>query len=229
MPPAHTRAPAIAVFMLTCPERRAVRRATLRAWARTDWAHRPPALQCDPAPGPASLARMCANARLLLTHALATRAGLFLLLEDDLRFHPRLRRHLAAWPALRAPDFALGSLCNLGLAAAAVRPAERSVHIAPGCYIGGQALVLTRAPSPRPAWRSGSKSTAVPNCASPPSPPGAAPSGCMRPPWSPMPAPPAPGAAATMPPPTSIPRGSRPRRAKPGAAHPPEPCAAAQG
>ena len=130
--------------------------------------------------------------------------------------------------ALRAPDFALGSLCNLGLAAAAVRPAERSVHIAPGCYIGGQALG-SRAPSPRPAWRSGSKSTAVPNCASPPSPPGAAPSGCMRPPWSPMPAPPAPGAAATMPPPTSIPRGSRPRRAKPGAAHPPEPCAAAQG
>src|SRR5688572_1172209 len=99
----------IAVWMLSCPEREAVRAGTLGRWAGTDWgAGVAPRVFIDPgAPdgfawGDARrFARMsAAYAGMLAAAAEAdARADWLLLLEDDLDFHPRLRAALAAWPA----------------------------------------------------------------------------------------------------------------------------------
>jgi len=136
--------PIIGAFMLSCPEREAVRSETLAAWAETDWGL-PPIVHLDRHAGLPPLERIARAGFELLSVALGADPPLVLLLEDDLRFNRHLRENLERWSALRGWDGGhfFGTLYNGGLPALA--EAGDAFVVAAAHGYGGQALLVGRA------------------------------------------------------------------------------------
>ena len=138
------RPPILRAYLLTCPARAAVRAATLREFAGTDWGTAPDVFHNRSRLQPPWQRTVHGFPR-LLRQALRARADYFLLLEDDLHFNLHLRHNLRTWPPLRERQLHFGSLYDPGMLRRAADPAARWFHAEPTRVLGSQALLLSRA------------------------------------------------------------------------------------
>ncbi|MGC4070203.1 MAG: hypothetical protein QM784_37195 [Polyangiaceae bacterium] len=132
-------------FMISCPERGAIRKRTLASLASSDWTDIP-TLILDESTGEPSLARIQHNWRRALAQAARATTELVLLLEDDLVFCRHLARNLFSWPILHGqhPGRALyGSLYDPGHSFLRKSDTERYRAIHPCAMWGSQAIVMT--------------------------------------------------------------------------------------
>src|SRR5262245_58429834 len=134
----------IQAFMMSCPERQALREQTLEDLRRTDWDGEVTVV-VDGTDCPRRQDRIGRTALQLLTEALA-RGGWdhLLFLEDDLKFNRHLRHNLGRWQPLRDGRVGLASLYN-----PVVRPLrqfpDRHCFIAcPEAVYGAQAFLIER-------------------------------------------------------------------------------------
>ena len=94
----------ITASMVSCPQREAVRAATLDNWSRCDWGALP-RMQIDDGREADMLTRISGAWRKLLRWAAEESAAAFhLLLEDDIEPNLALRHNLERWPPLRRAD-----------------------------------------------------------------------------------------------------------------------------
>jgi len=99
-----------ATFMVSCRRRAADRAATLRSLASTDWGQEP-LLVIDDETAPTTVERIRRTWIRALTLASQSPADLVLLVEDDVRFTPRLRAVVENWtPLTNRARFFFGSL-----------------------------------------------------------------------------------------------------------------------
>jgi hypothetical protein len=134
-------------YMLSCVSRDAVRAATLKRLASTDWSG-DVVVVLDESVAERPQERQEQTARRLLEQAAADRVGFVLFLEDDLEFNVHLEHNLTHWEPLRAagPDgHLMASLYDPGVAAISW-DRERAFSIAhPELVYGSQAFLLSRA------------------------------------------------------------------------------------
>ena len=135
----------IAACMISCPERVAVRRKTLRNLASTDWGEEPAVVQVDSGGAKSKGERQTKTAWLALQKCLSLNVNYVLFLEDDLDFNRYLRHNLSRWPPLLDGEVTLASLYNPGVAIESRDPARRSVVVAPEVVFGSQAFLISRA------------------------------------------------------------------------------------
>jgi hypothetical protein len=131
-------------FMLSCPEREAVRRQTLEHLRQTDWAEEATVIVED-SDLPRRQERQERGALRLLQAALAQSGWDYALcLEDDLRFNRHLRHNLESWQPLRAGRVALASLYNPNIRRLRTLPEERCFIADTEAVYGAQAFLLGR-------------------------------------------------------------------------------------
>jgi hypothetical protein len=128
-------------FMLSCPEREAMRARTLRNLAETDWDE-----LCEVVVDSTTFGRRQKrqedSARALLVKAIASEADYILFLEDDLLFNKRLKYNLRNWTPLREAKVTLASLYNPN-----IRQIEGGRHYfiaEPEAIYGSQAFLIAR-------------------------------------------------------------------------------------
>jgi ADP-heptose:LPS heptosyltransferase len=139
------RPPRICAVMISCPERRQMRTATLRRLAATDWGEEPVLVQIDESSGPDRVHRIARTVQLALRRGLEARAEYLLLLEDDLVFNRHLLHNLAAWLPLKSGAVTLAGLYNPGIKALACDVKNRFFVADPRAVFGGQAFLLSAA------------------------------------------------------------------------------------
>jgi hypothetical protein len=137
----------LAAYMLSCPEREALRRRTLANLQATDWGVMP-YVEIDRSTFERRQERIDYTARLLLQAALTDGPDFILFLEDDLDFNRHLRHNLEHWhPLQQTPPggFFFGSLYNPNVGQVERRP-ELAYFVAhPNTTYGGQAVVFSQA------------------------------------------------------------------------------------
>lgn len=137
----------LAAYMLSCPEREAVRQQTLANLQATDWGV-PPRIEIDRTTFERRQERIDHTARLLVQAALADGPDFILALEDDLAFNRHLRRNLEQWPPLRQTPpggFFFGSLYNPNVGQRERRPDLAYFVAHPNTVYGGQAVIFSLA------------------------------------------------------------------------------------
>jgi hypothetical protein len=147
---------AIAAWMISCPEREEVRKATIQNLAGTDWGDAPLQVLVDPeataapqgqSPPGAQQHKVQQITRQVL-HALQQfldhQADYLLLLEDDLLFNRHLRHNIESWRLFRRREITLAGLYNPGLREVAFDLRGHAVAIAPESAFGTQAVLLSR-------------------------------------------------------------------------------------
>lgn len=143
MPPPQ---PAVSVWLLTAPHRRAILRRAQRSLAASDLP--PPHIFTDPGGPPLPPDQRIVRAfRAMLTAALHhSRAPWLLCLEDDIAVHPRIWAHLHDWlPFRRGRIHTFATLYNPSLPAApGTRPARHWLRAHPRFLYGAQALLIAR-------------------------------------------------------------------------------------
>jgi hypothetical protein len=131
--------------MLSCTERRVVRRRSIASLAASDWGE-PPTVVIDLALVDAPKDRQRDNARRLLTSALDAPGDVFLFLEDDVVVNRSLRFNLEHWePLVQRPPGGhfFASLYNPNIVPArAVDDPATWIEASPLEVYGSQALVL---------------------------------------------------------------------------------------
>lgn len=135
----------IRAHLLTCPARAAVRRATLRRLAQTDWGEAPRIFYNRSRLEPAWRRTVSGFPRLLRRALAEEGPGYFLVLEDDLFFNRHLRHNLEAWAPLREGRAHFASLYDPGMLRLVEDDAQHLFHAEPTRVMGAQALVLSRA------------------------------------------------------------------------------------
>jgi hypothetical protein len=137
----------IAAYLLSCPERQAIRSQTLQNLQDTDW-NEAPRLVLDQSTASSRQERQEITAMRLMKQAVAEGSELILFLEDDLQFNRHLRHNLEGWPPLRSyqpGDFFFGSLYNPGVSELDRYPQLDFFLADPQSVYGSQAIVLSRA------------------------------------------------------------------------------------
>jgi hypothetical protein len=137
----------VAAYMLSCPERAAVRAQTIASFRQTDWGV-DAEVEVDRTTFESRAARNEHTALRLLTRAVEDGHEVILFLEDDLVFNAHLRHNLEHWPPLAhaaaEQSHFLGSLYNPDVAWF-YRDERRAVLLADAASTyGAQAIVLTR-------------------------------------------------------------------------------------
>ncbi|MCI0743093.1 MAG: hypothetical protein L0Y72_29030 [Gemmataceae bacterium] len=134
----------IQAFMLSCPERAAIREQTLANLKETDWQDDVTVI-LDQQSSADSRERMTLNARRLLESALAASGWDYLLfLEDDLDFNRHLRHNLLHWRPIGERAVQLASLYNPSIRS---RFEMFSFHYSladPEAVYGSQAFLIER-------------------------------------------------------------------------------------
>lgn len=145
--PAAARAkwPTIEAWMITCPERAAVRQQTLGNLAASDWGDTPVLLQVDAGQFEDGQERQACTARLALSGYLEGDADYLLFLEDDLAFNQHLRHNLLSWLPLRNREVTLAGLYNPFLHELAVDVKGNAIVVHPDSVFGSQAFLISRA------------------------------------------------------------------------------------
>lgn len=137
----------IAAYMLSCPAREAVRAATLRRLAATDWGTEA-VVVLDDGRAQRPQERQVQTSRRLLERVLADGCDLTLFLEDDLAFNRHLRHNLLSWQPLRALSerggHLMASLYDPGVAARAWDHDHAYSIAEPDLVYGSQAFLLAR-------------------------------------------------------------------------------------
>ena len=133
----------IAAYMLTCPERVAIREEAVRSFAETDWGAGIEVYLNEVTEGRPEQ-RMAVGTLALLRRALAGTCDYFLICEDDVLFDPRLWARLAVWGPLRAGKVEMASLYNLGAMAVGVSPFADAIAVDPESALGSQARLFSR-------------------------------------------------------------------------------------
>lgn len=134
----------IAAYMLSCPEREAVRQQTLAALQATDWPA-PVYVEIDQSTFVRRQERQTQTALDLLQRALAACVDFILFLEDDLEFNQHLWHNLAHWlPLQQAPPGGhfFGSLYNPNVRALERYPEQAYFIAEPRSVYGSQAFIL---------------------------------------------------------------------------------------
>ena len=137
----------ISAYMLSCPERDAVRTRTLASLKACDW-KQPARVVLDRATTGRRQDRQELAAFKLLQKALEDRVELILFLEDDLDFNLHLRYNLEHWEPLaqfKQGEHFYGSLYNPNVGELERRPERATMIARPETVYGSQAVVLSRA------------------------------------------------------------------------------------
>ena len=129
--------------MMSCPQREAVRRETLRSFEESDLADESLLIRVDDRIGPPRETQIH-NTERLLRESLAEPYDYLLFLEDDLEFNRHLKHNLLSWPLLQRREAALATLFNPGLPSAACDPGNDAFVVDPEKFRGSLALVLSR-------------------------------------------------------------------------------------
>ena len=137
----------ISAYMLSCPERDAVRARTLASLKACDW-KQPARVVLDRATTGRRQERQEQAAFNLLQKALKDGVELILFLEDDLDFNLHLRYNLEHWEPLaqfKQGEHFYGSLYNPNVGELERRPEHATMIARPETVYGSQAVVLSRA------------------------------------------------------------------------------------
>src|SRR5271166_6177570 len=137
----------IRCYMESCRAREAVRNSTIVDLSATDW-NGSPIVELDDPSSELSLERQLLLVLRILRCAVAERAELILLLEDDLTFNKHLRHNIEAWyplRQLRQGQHFFASLFNPGVTFHKLSPALAYGEACPQSTLGSQALLLTNA------------------------------------------------------------------------------------
>jgi hypothetical protein len=134
----------IQAFMLSCPQRQALREETLADLRATDWGGEV-VVVVDDTDHPRRQDRQERTSLRLLREALA-RPGWdhLLFLEDDLKFNRHLRHNLERWAPLTEGRVGLASLYNPGVRRLEELPCGHGFVADPDLTYGSQALLLAR-------------------------------------------------------------------------------------
>jgi hypothetical protein len=136
--------PAVAACMISCPQRDALRRETLRRLAATDWADAPVMVQVDNTGLPEARDRQTQNTLDALQTGFATGSDYVLFLEDDLDFNRHIRHNLFRWRPVQDGELTLGSIYNPNLAPLACDLKRQAYIVSPHHIFGSQAFVISR-------------------------------------------------------------------------------------
>jgi hypothetical protein len=134
----------IRAYMISCAERRAIRRRTLASLAASDWSAEV-FVQIDEGRIERREERQTVTAQRLLERAVWDGPEFVLFLEDDLEFNRHLRHNLDSWGPLRRSrnDHFFGSLYDPNVRRLESVP-EHSFFVAdPDAVYGSQAFVLS--------------------------------------------------------------------------------------
>ena len=135
----------IGAFMISCPERIAMREQTLRNLGATDWNDAAIVLQEQGAYG-RKQDRQTYNSLCALRAGHASGLDFILFLEDDLDFNRHLRHNLESWFPLassRPGGHFFASLYNPNIGARERRPHHHSFVADPESVYGSQAYILS--------------------------------------------------------------------------------------
>lgn len=134
----------IGAWMITCPEREEIRKATLASLAASDWSDLTLHILLDPEIINDRVQRIARQVLHALQQFLDAGVGYLLLLEDDLIFNRHLRRNIEHWPAFLQRAITLGGLYNPGIDELAYDMRGHAVAVNPERVFGTQALLLSR-------------------------------------------------------------------------------------
>jgi hypothetical protein len=134
----------IAAVMISCPERKELRRQTLENLARTDWDEPPAHVEVDAGSGKDFKRRQTRCACLALKASLEFRADYILFLEDDLEFNRHLRHNLLAWRPIRSGEVPLASVYNPRVRESGCDLRNRARLVPPRAVFGSQAFLISR-------------------------------------------------------------------------------------
>ncbi len=136
--------PVMRAVMISCQERAARRRQTLRNLAGTDWGREPVHVVIDRHPSPDPRERQTATALSALQWGLASDAEYLLFLEDDLSFNRHIRHNLNHWNLLQNRTITLAGLYNPHLGESACDPANQALILNPNRIFGSQAFLISK-------------------------------------------------------------------------------------
>jgi GR25 family glycosyltransferase involved in LPS biosynthesis len=137
----------ISAYMLSCPDRDAVRARTMASLKACDW-KQPVRLVIDRATSDRRQDRQEQASFKLLQKAIKDGAEFILFLEDDLDFNVNFRHNLEHWEPLagtQAGGHFFGSLYNPNVGEQERRPERATMIARPETVYGSQAIVLSRA------------------------------------------------------------------------------------
>jgi hypothetical protein len=139
----HRTPPNIQAVMISCPERTASLRKTLKHLAQTDWGAASVHIQMDAERGEDRRDRQTKTALYALQWSLGTEADYILFLEDDLAFNQYLRYNLECWRPIRHRAVALAGLYNPNLRESAYDLQNQAVVVEPHSVFGSQAFLIS--------------------------------------------------------------------------------------
>ena len=134
----------IKAYVLSCPDREAMRNQTIKNLDLTDWDDTP-AIEIDQTTCERRQDRQEQTALRLLQRAVADGSEAILFLEDDLTFNRHLRHNLENWYPLtkwRQPDHFFASLYNPNVRRLAQSPRHSFFVADPNAVYGSQAFLL---------------------------------------------------------------------------------------
>ena len=139
----HAARVKIETVMISCEQRRELRRQTLENLARTDWGQEP-IIQLDDGAGGQPVLRQLRSTFLVLRRALERNPDYVLFLEDDLLFNRHLRHNLFNWSPVKNAMITVAGLYNPKLCDAGcdVRHNVRVMH--PNAIFGSQAFLISK-------------------------------------------------------------------------------------
>jgi hypothetical protein len=135
----------IVAYMLSCPEREAIRAQTIANLAATDWPSAP-VVELDQSAAGRRQERQEQTALRMLQRAIIDRPEYTLFLEDDLQFNRHLCHNLERWHPLRATEAGLpffGSLYNPTIGELERNERQAYFIANPECVYGSQAFLLS--------------------------------------------------------------------------------------
>ncbi len=138
------KTPVIRAVMISCQERGARRRQTLRNLAGTDWGGEPVHVVIDQHESQDPKERQTATALSALRWGLDSDAEYLLFLEDDLSFNRHIRHNLNHWNPLRNRTITLAGLYNPHLGESACDPANQALILNPNRIFGSQAFLISK-------------------------------------------------------------------------------------
>lgn len=135
--------PRIAAVMISCEQRNALRRKTLKNLADTDWRDEP-LVQMDDGQGSSGVQRQLRATRLILEKALERNPDYILFLEDDLLFNRHLRHNIFKWSPVKAGAVTLASFYNPGVTQTGCDTRHNVRVVKPDSIFGSQAFLISR-------------------------------------------------------------------------------------
>jgi len=134
----------ISAVMISCPDREALRRQTLKNLGRTDWNNSPLHIQIDEGVESDRELRQIQCSYLALKQILKSNSDYILFLEDDLDFNVHFLHNLKHWKPLSTRSIALASLYNPRIREMVCDPKNNTRFMSPQSVFGSQAFLLSK-------------------------------------------------------------------------------------